>query len=116
MNSNVRRPNRIRPKFTNLLPDLAAEVASLLEQEGRTALAHQVPDLLVRDRCRCGDSFCGMFYTAPPPDGAWGPGHESIPLDSEKGMIVLDVVEGRISAVEVLYRDDVREKLLELLP
>ena len=31
-------------------------------------------------------------------------------------MIVLDVVEGRMSAVEVLYRDDVREKLLELLP
>jgi len=34
----------------------------------------------------------------------------------KRGMIVLDVVEGRISAVEVLYRDDVREKLLELLP
>jgi hypothetical protein len=31
-------------------------------------------------------------------------------------MIVIDVVDGEIACIEVLDRDDIRKKLLEVLP
>jgi hypothetical protein len=102
--------------LSEVLPEVAQEVAAALKKEGRDQLAQQVSDLRLHDRCRCGDAFCAMFYTAPPPQGAWGTGHENIPLDPDDGMMILDVVNMRIVAVELLYRDDVRKRLLELLP
>lgn len=56
--------------------------------------------------CSCTDDFCQSFYTAPKPDGAYGPGHRNVPLFNNRdhdGMIVLDVLHGRIMFVEVLY-------------
>ena len=103
-------------RVSDALPDLSAEITLLLEKEGRPELARQVADLTIRDRCRCGDDFCGTFYTAPRPDGSWGPNLECIPLEPNQGMLILDVVAGKISSVEVLYRDEVRARLLEMLP
>ena len=37
-------------------------------------------------------------------------------LDPVTGMIVLDVVDGRIVCVEILYRDELRSRILRLLP
>ena len=68
------------------------------------------------DRCRCGDDFCATFYTAPKPRGAWGAKHETISLDAENGYLNVDVNNGKIVCVEVLYRDEIRNKLLRLLP
>jgi len=75
-----------------------------------------VPGLSIVDRCRCGDDFCASFYTLPKPDGNYGSGHDCFDLDAEKGMIVLDVVNGCIAHVEVLNRDDVRRELIAALP
>jgi hypothetical protein len=72
--------------------------------------------LRIVDRCRCGDDFCASFYTQPKPKGAYGPGYRNIALTPAKGMLILDVVDGVIANVEVLYRNDIREKLLALLP
>jgi len=95
-------------------PEFADELRGLLSDE--PDLASTVTELQLIDRCRCGDDFCSSFYTVTPPDGAWGPGHENIVLESEVGMIILDVVDRKITMVEVLDREDVRKKIHYLIP
>ena len=97
-------------------PDLAIELECLLRQEEEYQLAEQIDELQIVDRCRCKEYFCGMFYTAPKPDGAWGPKHRNVTLDPESGEITLDVVDEKITAVEILFRSDFRERLFQLLP
>jgi hypothetical protein len=99
-----------------VFPDLADELADLLRQDGEVILADQVASLEIVDRCRCHDDFCAMFYTSPPPAGEYGPGHRNVALVPRAGDLILDVVNDRIMAVEVLYRSDVRATLHELLP
>jgi len=41
---------------------------------------------------------------------------KTLSLNPETGMIILDVVNGTIFCVEILYRDDIRAVLLEFLP
>ncbi len=99
-----------------MFPALSTELQQLLAGEGKPELAAQVPGLAVIDRCRCGDDFCGMFYVLPKPDGAYGPGHRNVALTPNEGMLILDVVANRIAAVEVLYRDEIRERLMVEFP
>ncbi|MBN8733644.1 MAG: hypothetical protein J0L64_24130 [Acidobacteria bacterium] len=98
------------------MPELAAELRALLLASDDSHLAGQVEHLRVIDRCRCGDSFCATLYTAPIPEGSYGPTHRNVVLDPAAGMIVLDVVEERIVCVEILYRDELRSQILHLLP
>ena len=105
-----------RKLLREALPELAQEVERLLAKDGHESLAKQIPQLELVDRCRCEDAFCATIYTAPRPDGTWGPEHENVVLDPEKGMLVLDVVRGVVSCIEVLYRDDVRQAVLEQCP
>lgn len=102
--------------LTDVLPKLAVELEQLLKKRGEPELAAQVPTLAIVDRCRCGDDFCSSFYTQPKPEGAYGPGHRSLDLDAERGMVVLDVASGLIAHVEVLNRDDIRKPLVAALP
>ncbi len=98
------------------VPEFAAELRRTLEAQGRGDLAEQIPNLRIIDRCRCGDDFCAGFYTVRKPAGAWGPGHETVCLESrESGMINIDLVAGRIVEVEALYRDELRAALIKLL-
>jgi hypothetical protein len=98
------------------LPELAEELQMLLGNADQAELASQIGSLQIIDRCRCGDDFCGTFYTIPKPKGAWGVGHETIPLDCEDCYLNVDVVDGKIVSVEVLYRDAIRNTLIQLLP
>ena len=98
------------------LPEFAAEVQKLADRSGDEGLPEQVPTLRIFDRCRCGEDFCATFYTAPPPAQGWGPRHTNVDLDANAGMMVLDLVDGKIVCIEVLNRDDVRGRLLEVLP
>lgn len=98
------------------LPDFATELTSALCQQGATDLALQVRTLPLIDRCRCGDDFCATFYTAPRQAGAYGAGHENVEVEATIGMTILDVVHGKICCVEVLYRPDVQQALLAVLP
>jgi hypothetical protein len=104
------------PLLSETFPQLSEELQQLLTTAGETALAAQVPELTIVDRCRCGDDFCATFYTQPKPAGAYGPGLRTIPLVPEKGMLILDVVDGVVAKVEVLYRDDIRQRLLTMFP
>jgi hypothetical protein len=94
----------------------SARVASFLSEAGEGALALQVDSLNVVDRCRCGDDFCAMFYTEPRPQGPYGSGHRNIELSPDVGMLILDIVDERIAAIEVLYNDAFRERLLAACP
>jgi hypothetical protein len=102
--------------LTEILPLFAVELEDLLKKEGETELAAQVRQLMIVDRCRCGDYFCGSFYTQPEPEGAYGPNHRSLELEPTEGMLILDVVADKIAHVEILNRDEIRKKLLGALP
>jgi hypothetical protein len=99
-----------------LFPAFALELQSLAVQGGRADLAEQIPNLPVVARCKCGEDNCAHFYTAPPPAGAYGSGHDCLMLPSQAGLIVLDIVDDRIVAIEVLDRPDVKPALDKLLP
>jgi major membrane immunogen (membrane-anchored lipoprotein) len=105
-----------RPLLQDVLPELAEELRTLLEKDGESQLAAQISSLHIVDRCRCGDDFCATFYTAPKPKGAYGAKHETIALDIEDGYLNVDVNDGKIVCVEVLYRDEIRDKLLRQMP
>jgi len=106
-----------RPLLADILPTFVTELQQLLTEQGELELASQVPTLAIHDRCRCKDDICcGTFYTQPKPEGGYGPGHRNVRLIPEEGMLILDVVAGEIMCVEVLDREDVREKLDEVLP
>ena len=42
--------------------------------------------------------------------------HNNVALTPSQGMLILDVVGEAIACVEVLFRDEVRQKLLAALP
>ena len=92
------------PLLAEAIPELAVELTALLKEAGET------------DRCRCGDDFCATIYMVPPPQGDWGPGHENVALNPARGDLILDVVDRKITCVEVLFRDEVRNRVLALLP
>lgn len=102
--------------FVEMFPALAAELQQLLAEQGESELGAQVPGLAVIERCRCHDDFCGMFYVLPKPVGAYGPNHRNVDLSPKDGMLILDVLANKIAAVEVLYRDEIRQQLLVEFP
>jgi hypothetical protein len=104
------------PLLINAIPELAEELTSLLDKPGLFDVAEQVARLSIVDRCRCGEDSCATFYTAPRSAEAWGAGHENIPLSSESGLLVLDLLNRKIVCVEVLDRSEIKEKLDKILP
>ena len=104
------------PTVAELLPAFLSELEEALTRDGRVDLAGRVGRLAVVDRCRCGEANCAHFYTAPKPIGSYGPGHENLMLSVERGLVVLDLVDGAIVGVEVLDRADVKVPLDQYLP
>lgn len=93
------------PLVRDVFPDLIAELTALLEDEGERGLAVCAWDLRLVDECGCGDDFCQSIRTADHPQGQpYGPGHRCLPLSPSEGMLVLDVVDGRIVYIEILDR------------
>ncbi|MFI8813389.1 MULTISPECIES: hypothetical protein [unclassified Streptomyces] len=93
------------PLIRDAFPDLIAELIALLEDEGERELAICAWDLRLVDECGCGDGFCQSIRTADHPQGQpYGSGHRCVPLLPSKGMLILDVVDGRIMYIEILDR------------
>ncbi|HEY3375920.1 MAG TPA: hypothetical protein VGL77_00365 [Armatimonadota bacterium] len=92
-----------------LFPELVAEIRALLHAEGSDELISSLETATVADKCRCGDDFCSSIRTAPKPNGPYGPGHHTMVLGPERGMINLDIVNGRIVYIEVIDRPDIHE-------
>jgi hypothetical protein len=96
------------------LPEFARELQLLLQVQ-EPELASQLPALKIVETCGCEDAFCAYFYTQPRPKQAYGANHHTVILNSPApAMLLLDVVDGIISFVEVLNRPDVRQNLVAL--
>jgi len=102
-------------KLADALPHFIEELDDLLSGEGLPNLCRELPNLFIHERCRCGDLFCATFYTAPRRI-PFGPNHYTVALTPTDGMINIDVADGKIVQIEVLYRDDVQRDLVRLLP
>jgi hypothetical protein len=100
----------------DILPAFAKELRDLLVKAERVDLAGKVEALEIVERCRCDDEFCSSFYTAPKPNGQYGPGHSNLMLSPEEGMIILDLVDAEICYVEVIDRRDLRDTLFAKVP
>lgn len=93
------------PLIRDVFPGLIAELTALLEEEGERELAFCAWDLRLVEECGCGDDFCQSIRTADHPQGQpYGPGHRCVPLSPSKGMLILDIVDGRIMYIEILDR------------
>ncbi|GFE60374.1 hypothetical protein [Geobacter sp. AOG2] len=97
------------------LPDFAHELEHLLLMVDRPELACLVENMKVdMDRCVSGEESCAMLCTGLQPSKGWGVGQTTIVLTPARGNILVDVIEGDIIAVEVFFRKDVQDKLLQL--
>ncbi|GAA4086938.1 hypothetical protein [Streptomyces shaanxiensis] len=100
------------PLVREVFPELVDELAQLLEEEGERELAICVRDVRMVGECGCGGDFCQSIRTADHPDGQpYGPGHRCVPLVPADGMLILDVVDGRIMYIEILERPPLRRRV-----
>ena len=99
--------------ISSLLPDFANELEGLTGVANRPDLSARIRGLVVEARCPCANRACAHFYTAPPPNGPYGPGHSNLVLPANTGMVVLDLLHDRIVGIEVLDRPDVKRALDE---
>lgn len=97
------------PLVREVLPALTAELVRLLGEEGERDLALCAHDLRVLGACGCADDFCQSIRTGTHVQGTpYGPGFRNVPLLPDRGMLILDVLRGRIEYVEVLDRPEYR--------
>jgi hypothetical protein len=103
------------PLVAEVVPALSLRIESALRAQGEVRLVEQVPGLRITAVCPCDQPFCGSFHTSKRPMKRWFIRGRQVEIaDGEPGEIVLDVVRGEIAYVEVLYLDDVRDRLLRL--
>lgn len=102
------------PLLDDVAPGLEAELIELLTEVGEFTLAAKVKHLAIYDRCRCGDSFCSSFYTVAERTTPWPTGTRTLAL--RPGSLHLDVLDSIVLYVEVLYRDDLKLKIVAAVP
>src|ERR1039457_249377 len=97
-----RPPRNGTPLFQlgHALPEFAAETRRMLVR-CEFALADQVDDLWINDRCRCGREDCATVHTAA--ETAPGPGQRAVGGGFEDtGYVLIDVDDDRIVRIEIL--------------
>jgi hypothetical protein len=103
----------VRALMNEVLPGFSRELFDALTTDGEASLAAQIRSLRIVKPCRCSDAFCSSFYTGPGPKGSWPDEgeHSNVIPTMAHGMVILDVVDGKIRYVEILDRPDVRSIL-----
>jgi len=96
------------------LPELAGELKLLLATAGEEELASQISSLRLTDVVVMIRSVRPVLCSTS--RGSWRPRHKTICLNPSAEMTNVDVVDGKVVEIEVLYRDDFRDKLLSVLP
>jgi hypothetical protein len=112
-----RPPRNGTPLFqlSRSLPEFAAETRRILVGCDERALADQVDDLRIYDRCRCGSEDCATVYTAA--ETVPGPGRRGVGGGFEDtGYVLIGVEDNRIVRIEILGSPELAEALTELLP
>jgi hypothetical protein len=103
-----------RPLIGELLAEFSSQLAAALWEADEADLAATLGDTTIWGRCGCGDDFCSSFYTGPTPAGTWqqeGFEYRNVSPSMPTGIVNLDVVDGVIRYVEVLYLSDVKDRL-----
>jgi hypothetical protein len=96
--------------LADVLPQLAERMTDALRARGETHLVEQAAGLRITDVCRCGEPYCGSFYTARWPMKRWFRRGRQVELgEGMPGNVTLDVLAGEIVYVEVLFWDEVRD-------
>jgi hypothetical protein len=97
------------------MPEFAAEVIRVLTERDEAALTHQVAELWVYDRCRCGGSDCATIHTAA--SGAFNYGRGVGGGISDTTLMAIDISsDEHIVRIETLGYARFRERLTELIP
>src|ERR1035441_583356 len=112
-----RPPRTGTPPFqlSRALPEFAAETRRMLLRCDETALANQVDELWIYDRCRCGMEECATVYTAA--EAVPGTGQRGIGGGfQDTGYVLIDVSNERIVCIETLFYPEFVKALTELLP
>lgn len=115
-----RHPLEHVPLVRDALPSFAPELERLIAVES-PELAAQVEGLRLVGRCRCGQSDCATFHVissrlALPASDYCASGLDCLELESDGGLVVVDVERGRLRSIEVLGRSDVKEELDAVIP
>jgi hypothetical protein len=112
-----RPPRNGTPLFQLIraLPEFAAATRRILVGCDERALADQVDDLWICDRCRCSSDDCATVYTAA--ETVPGPGRRGVGGGFEDtGYVLIDVADDRIVCIEILGSPKLAKALTELLP
>jgi hypothetical protein len=101
------------PLLTDVDSEFAEELKQLLVKAGASEFAQLVARLPVVEPCDCDQPDCASFYAVPRFQAGWlwGRGGETIVLAPAQGTVSVDVVDGRILAVEVFHRRGLRGTL-----
>ena len=100
------------PLLAEVVPQLTEHLEPLLRERGESVLAEQVAELRVTNVCRCGQPYCGSFWTSEHPLRRWFNRGRQVDLrEGLPGEVSLSVVRGRIVYVEVLFWDEVRDAI-----
>lgn len=99
------------PVLGQVLPAFAAELENALRAQGEEGLAAQISTLRISSLCQCDDDFCSSFHTGERAQTIWRGGRQRITPGLSEGMVILEVVDGKILFVEVLDRVSIRDAL-----
>ena len=86
------------------LPEVYADLETIVEADGDFVLARQLPTLTIVEECGCGDAFCASFYTGARRAGAWSDegSHRTIGGGDARLVFAVDVVDSEIRYVEII--------------
>jgi hypothetical protein len=97
-----------------LMPEFAAEVVRVLTACGEAALARQIAELWVFDRCRCGQQECATIHTAADHTFKYGRG---VGDANDTTLMAIDISsDGRIVSIETLGYPGFPQRLTKLMP
>ena len=115
--AEARPPRNSTPLFqlSRALPEFAAETRRMLLRCNEAALANQVKELWIYDRCRCGMEECATIYTSA--ETLQRPGYRGVGGGFEDtGYVLIDVSNEHIVCIETLFYPEFVKALTELLP
>lgn len=101
-------------KLNVLMPFLAEEITQGLSDMGKPKLARSIEELEIVGRCDCDNAGCAAFYTDEKHN--WSGKEIKHVTPNVKGLFSIDVHNDKIIFVEMMGRQDVRERLLAVHP
>jgi hypothetical protein len=107
------------PPFSlvSTLPEMAEELRAGLPAAGLERLLLQVDRLVVVGYCNCGDDFCSTILTDSGAKTTGPPWYGEDIECANDGIFIVHLDDNDdICELEVLYRSDYREALLQLFP